>query len=151
MPASQPGALGAPTLIEVWAPQCAVCRAIDPHLLAAAAAHPTVELVRVDATADPEHARSLGAKGTPTLIGLLGGEEVFRHVGRMGPDGLDDLFGSLAERSTPPSPTTTPWLRASAGTVLAGAGALTGPSWPLIALGLCIALWGAVPLLQRSR
>ncbi len=58
-----------PTLLEVMAPHCVECRAMQPDLDAVAAANSdTVDFVPIDASRDLELASALGVMGTPTLI-----------------------------------------------------------------------------------
>lgn len=66
-----------PTLIEVMAPHCVECRAMQPDLEAVAEQHvDSVDLIVLDATREPDRATSLRVLGTPTLIAVSEGEEI---------------------------------------------------------------------------
>lgn len=141
---------GAPILLEVWAPRCASCQAMETDLVASADAHPDIRLVRVDAGAEPETAASLRVLGTPTVIGIVDGAEVFRRTGRMTRTEIDQAFESLAGDTTPPVATTDGWLRVLAGATLIVAGFFVELSWPLFLGGASVLVWGTSTLLQRS-
>jgi hypothetical protein len=123
-----------------------------PLIEALDAEHPGVEVERIDAAADPRRARALGVLGTPTLIGLIGGSEVTRITGRRGRAELEALFagldaGTLPGRSRKPS--TESLLRAGAGALVAGIGAVTGPAWPLVAVGAVLGVYGLSGMIGR--
>ena len=124
---------------------------MEPDLLAAADDHPDVRLARIDATAQPEVASSLQVRGTPTILGFLDGEEVFRHTGRLGRTELDQLFDSLGGGGAPPTGATDGWIRVAAGLALAAVALLVDPAWPWLVGGLGVTVWGATSLLQRGR
>jgi thiol-disulfide isomerase/thioredoxin len=145
-------ALTKPTIVEVWSPSCAACRAMEPDLNTAAGTFASqVDLLRVNASDRPESARALRVLGTPTLIGVSGGTEVFRVTGRRSPTELRGLFAAAAGGGRPPR-TANPdvILRLAAGFVLLGLGLLSGPVWPLLAIGTGVVGLGLHPLL-RSR
>ncbi len=137
--------LDRPTVIEVWAPSCSVCKAMQPDLDAAAERYRgRVDLMMVNAADDVDAIRALGARGTPTLIGVRDGVEVFRHTGRRTSDELGALFEALAGGTTTPRVGRSDLvLRVGTGAVLAGVGLVTGPVWPLVAIGGAIAVIGA--------
>lgn len=139
------------SVVVVTSPGCAECRRIAPDLDAAAAAHPNVHLERLDAATATEQARSLGVRGTPTIVGYRDGSEVVRSVGRMSRDDLDRLFGELGadDNVTRPSASLTDVkLRAGAGVALVTIGALTGPVWPLVLVGIALAGYGLAGLVR---
>lgn len=141
-----------PTLVEVWAPWCADCRAMRPSLDLVAARHPDVELVRVDVSQEADRIRDLGVRGTPTLIGYYGGREAFRHTGRLGPNELADLFSSLAAGdAVAPTRRVETAIRLGTGLTLMAVGAASGPSGPLIVIGAVVLTIGLAPARSRSR
>lgn len=123
---------------------------MEPDLLASADAHPEVNLIRLEASADPKTTAELRVLGTPTVIGFVEGQEVFRRSGRMTRQELDQAFESLAGDVSPPVATTDGWLRAVAGVVIILAGFFVELSWPLFLGGAAVLVWGASTLLQRS-
>jgi thioredoxin 1 len=143
-------ALTKPTIVEVWAPSCVACRAMEPDLDAAAGSFASeVDLLKVNASDHPESARALRVLGTPTLIGVSAGTEVFRVSGRRGPAELHGLFAAVAGGSQP-SRSANPdvILRLAAGFVLLALGLVSGPVWPLFAIGTGVVAFGLYPLVR---
>ena len=142
-----------PTLIEVMAPHCVECRAMEPDLDAVSVEQvDSVDLVVIDATRETEQAKALGVLGTPTLIAVRGGAEVARFTGRRSRRELTELFQELAAgdpASLPAVSRSDQMVWSLAGAALFGVGLLVGPSWLLVALGVAAAAWGARPTLQR--
>lgn len=142
-----------PTILELWAPSCAECRAMQPHLDAAAADFSdTVDLVRVNAAANPDVVRTLHVMGTPTLIGVHRGVEVFRFTGRRSRAELGDLFRAVAVGADATGVGAQDvLLRVGTGVVLVGIGLVTGPAWSLAAIGAAVTAFGLFPWLTRRR
>lgn len=142
-----------PTIVELWAPSCAECRAMQPHLDAAAADFSdTVDLVRVNAADNPDVVRMLRVMGTPTLIGVHRGVEVFRFTGRRSRAELDDLFRAIAVGADATGlGGQDAVLRIGTGVVLVGIGLVTGPAWPLAGIGAAVTAFGLFPWLTRRR
>ena len=137
-----------PTLIEIMAPHCVECRAMQPDLDAAAEQHAeSVDLVVLDATKEMDRVASLQVLGTPTLIAVNDGVEIARFVGRRSRSELSELFVAVAAGTADAVPASsrgdrTVW--AIGGVLLAGAGLLSGPSWILVALGAGLAGFAAL-------
>jgi hypothetical protein len=110
-----------------------------------------VDLVTIDISIDPDAARSLGVKGTPTLIGIQNGEEVFRHTGRLTRVDLEHLFSALARDESPRRINSDLVLRLGAGAVLMVLGVAAGPVCPLVGVGGVIFALGLLPLLKWRR
>jgi thiol-disulfide isomerase/thioredoxin len=142
-----------PTLIEVSAPSCAECRAMQPDLETTAANFTeSVRLTVVNAAEYPELARSMGAMATPTLIGVSEGEEMFRAIGRRTRAEIDEMFRALERGETVRGiGRHDRKLRIGAGLALMLLGTATGPAWPLIAVGGAISTWGLSSLRGSSR
>ena len=142
-----------PTIVEVWAPSCVECRAMQPHLDATAAQFSdTVDLVRVNAAANPDVVRTLNVMGTPTLIGVHRGVQVFRFTGRRSRAELSDLFRAVAVGADAAGVGgQDALLRVGTGVVLAGIGLVMGPAWPLVAIGAAVTAFGSLPWLTRRR
>ncbi len=139
------------TIIEVWAPWCAECKAMQPSVDEIAAEHPDVDLVMLNAAERPDDAAGLGVRGTPTLIGYSGGREVFRKTGRRTPAELRLLFESVATGSAALAVGRVDVaLRLGAGAVLTVLGLASGPSWILVIVGVAAGLFGYLTMHRRA-
>ena len=132
------------TLLFVTSARCSVCRVMKPVLHTVVEGHPEVTVVEIDIGRVPEEVVGLGVKGTPTLIGMVDGNEVFRVTGRRTRDELERLVGSLiaGRQSGSRAGRIDVLLRVGTGVVLTVAGLVAGPTWFLVALGVAIAGWG---------
>lgn len=140
-----------PTIMKVWAPWCAECRAMQPQLEEIAAEHPDVDLVLLNAAERPGDTATLGIRGTPTLIGYSGGREMFRETGRRTPTELRLLFESVESGSAAPAVGRFDVLvRFGAGTVLTVLGMVSGPSWVLVGAGALVGVFGYVTMRRRA-
>jgi thioredoxin-like negative regulator of GroEL len=54
-------------------------------------------VIEINAVAQPDIARDLRAKATPTLIAMTNGEEVSRHVGSGAESDIRRLFGAAED------------------------------------------------------
>lgn len=140
-----------PTLIEVWAPWCSACTAMESDLQTVADEHVgRVRLEKVNAAEDADRTKALSVMATPTLIGYRDGAEVFRSTGRASRSELDEMFQALESgEGTPTTGRTESILAVGAGAVLIGAAAVTGPSLGLAAIGVVVLSFGGVRLLRR--
>lgn len=113
----------------------------------------SVRLERLNVDADPEAARRLDVRVTPTLIGYVDDIEVYRATGRQARSDLDAAFAALAAHEAPSGavPRTDVALRVGAGAVLVVAGVVTGGTWPLILIGGTVAGSALVPVVRRRR
>jgi len=141
-----------PTLIEVWAPWCSACKAIEDDVLAAADRFGgSVQFERVNAASHPDMVEKLKVMGTPTLIGFSGGAEVYRSTGRPSPQEIEAVFEAL-ENGTPPPRSTRRSdlvLRLGGGSVLVVLGLMAGPSVPLVLIGSAVLSLATIPYLRR--
>ena len=139
-----------PTIIEVWAPWCAECKAMQPLVDSVAAEHPGVDFVMLNAAERPDDASGLGVSATPTLIGYSGGREVFRKTGRRTQAELRLLFESVASGSAAPAVGGVDVaLRFGAGAVLTVLGLASGPSWILVVVGATLGVFGYLTMRRR--
>ncbi|MFZ5510708.1 MAG: thioredoxin family protein [Pseudomonadota bacterium] len=73
-------ALMGPTVLEFGTPWCGYCRAAQPLIAAAFAAHPRVHHIKIEDGSGRPLGRSFGVKFWPTLVFLRDGQEVARLV-----------------------------------------------------------------------
>jgi thioredoxin 1 len=73
-------ALEGATLLEFGSPWCGYCRAAQPLIAEALAAHPGVRHLKIADASGRRLGRSFGVKLWPTLVFLKDGEEVARLV-----------------------------------------------------------------------
>jgi len=73
-------ALAGPAIIEFGTPWCGHCRAAQPALAAALAAHPMVRHLKIEDGPGRRLGRSFGVKLWPTLVFLKDGQELERLV-----------------------------------------------------------------------
>ena len=144
-----------PTIIEVWAPWCAECKAMQPSVDSISAEYPAVDVVMLNAAERRDDATDLRVRGTPTLIGYSGGRELFRETGRRTSAELQLLFESVTSGSLSPAVSRVDVaLRFGAGAVLAAlglaSGLASGPSWILVIAGVSPGLFGYLTMRRRA-
>ncbi len=87
-----------PSVVFITSPGCHACRAVRPHVGTFADEYQgRVDVIEINAVAQPDAARDLGAKATPTLIAITNGEEVSRHVGSGAESDIRRLFGAAED------------------------------------------------------
>jgi len=72
--------LEGPTLVEFGSPTCGHCRAAQPLIAAALAAHPKVRRIKIEDGSGRPLGRSFKVKLWPTLVFMNGGKEIGRLV-----------------------------------------------------------------------
>jgi len=146
-------AISGPTILEIWAPTCAECKAMQPDLDEVAEEFSDrVDMRMISAADELEMIGGLGVRATPTLIGVREGREVFRIVGRRSRTELYELFeGVVGEGPVPRVGRQDVVVRALAGSALLVVGLASGPVWPLVILGTAVLMYGMAPLLSASR
>ena len=72
-------------LVDFWTQSCIPCRKMAPILDKLAAELEDLEIVKIDAEAEPDLAKQLAVKGVPTLILFLDRVEVGRKQGFVAP------------------------------------------------------------------
>ena len=90
---SEVDALAGPAVVEFGTPWCGWCRAAQPLIAQALAAHPGVTRLRVEDGSGRPLGRSFKVKLWPTLIFLADGKEVARLVR---PGDIDSIRQALA-------------------------------------------------------
>jgi thioredoxin len=130
-----------PVVIDVWAPWCGPCRAMEPHLAAVRSEYTgRVDVWKINADEHQDVVRDLRIFGIPTLVVYSGGVEVTRRTGGMNASTIRALF----ERALAPvpEPGSAPahkgptdyerWLRIAVALALLILAAFTG--WPIVLL-----------------
>ena len=143
-------AIRQPTILEIWAPACVECKAMQPDLdYVAAQFVDRVDMRMVSSAEDLETVRGLGVKATPTLIGVKEGREVFRVIGRRSRSDLHELFEAVALGNPVRRVSSHDViLRVVTGSLLVGVGLAIGSVWPLVALGTAVFIYGVFPMLR---
>jgi thioredoxin 1 len=72
--------LAGPSVLEFGSPGCGYCRAVQPLLAAALAAHPGVRHIRIEDARGRPLGRSFNIKLWPTFVFLRNGREAARLV-----------------------------------------------------------------------
>lgn len=142
-------AISEPTILEIWAPTCAECKAMQPDLDDVAKEFADrVDVRMINAADELETVKRLGVRATPSLIGVREGEEVFRSVGRRSHTELYRLFEAVGSGGPVPKYSRQDAVvRVSAGLALLGVGLAGGPVWPLVILGTAVLIYGTAPVL----
>jgi len=92
-----------PVMLDVWGPDCAPCRQMEPVVMRIAGRYQgRVKVAEVNAAGAPRTMRRLGVRSTPTLVFFRGRAEVGRVVGFRGEGYLDELIRAefLGEAAT---------------------------------------------------
>jgi thioredoxin 1 len=90
--------LAGPTLLEFGSPGCGHCRAAQPLLASAFAAHPGVRHIKIADASGRRLGRSFRVKLWPTLVFLRDGHEVARLVR---PGDASSIADALAQIDAP--------------------------------------------------
>ena len=91
-------ALAGATLLEFGSPSCGYCRAAQPLVESAMAAHPAVRHIKIADAAGRRLGRSFRVKLWPTLVFMRNGEEVARLVR---PEAAGAISEALAKIDAP--------------------------------------------------
>jgi len=128
-----------PVIVDLWAPWCAPCRAMEPAFKQTSQKYSSqVDVMKINADESPEVLQALGVMGIPTVVGFANGKEILRRTGRQSAETLDIIFdATLHQRKPaviPPSPTDR-LFRSGIGLALIAFGWFTSQSILLMAIG----------------
>jgi thioredoxin len=127
-----------PVVIDVWAPWCGPCRAMEPHLATVSSEYAgRVEVWKLNADENPEAVRALKIFGIPTTIVYRQGVEVMRRTGSQNTGSLRALFDDALAEQAPQRQASGPadterTLRLAVALALLVLAAFTG--WPVVLL-----------------
>jgi thioredoxin 1 len=128
-----------PIVVDLWAPWCAPCRAMEPAFKQVSAEFTNrVRVLKLNADDSPDVLTHLGVMGIPTVLAFSGGKEVMRRSGMQQADALRVVFEAAAAGEKPAIIPPTPIgriLRTTAGIGLLVAGWFFDRSIILFAAG----------------
>jgi thioredoxin 1 len=143
-----------PVVVDLWAEWCGPCRTIKPVLERLAHEYAgRVELMPLDASAEPGLVRELGVMAIPTLLIYQGGRQTGRITGAKTADTYAAMFASLAAgvvgyKAVPSSAERL--FRVGVAILVGGLGVFTA-SWVLVLLGALVffsAVYDRCPIWQ---
>lgn len=91
-----------PIIVDLWAPWCAPCRAMEPAFKQVSAEFTgKVRVLKINADDSQDVLNHLGVMGIPTVVAYSGGKEVMRRSGMQQADALRSLFEAAATGEKP--------------------------------------------------
>jgi thioredoxin 1 len=98
-----------PIIVDLWAPWCAPCRAMEPaYKQTSQKYNGRVDVLKINADESPDVMKKLGVMSIPTVIGFANGEEILRRSGMQTQSMLDFFFDATLNQKKlaimPPAP-----------------------------------------------
>jgi len=123
-----------PLVIDLWAPWCGPCKAMNPLLEEVKKTYAgKVDVMKINSDESQDLLAKLNVVGIPTLLAYVEGKQVYRKTGMHSSAALNGLFSQLAEgKQDLQVSTLTPFariFRALLGVGLVVAGYYTSISW----------------------
>jgi thioredoxin len=136
-----------PVVVDLWAPWCGPCRAMEPAFKEISKKYDgKVDVWKINADDSQDVLKALGVRAIPTVIGFAKEKEILRRTGMQSSKALDTLFEAALNERKPAVMPLAPLdriLRVGAGLALATLGWYYGNSWILYAIG-AVLLFSAV-------
>jgi len=129
-----------PLVVDLWAPWCGPCKAMDPILAQAKTNfNGKVEVLKINSDDSQELLQKLGVVGIPTLLAYVNGKQVYRKTGMQSSAALNAMFEQLAEGKIEVQVSglgsLQRILRLAIGTILVIFGFNASPAWVFFLLG----------------
>ena len=91
-----------PIIVDLWAPWCAPCRALEPAFKQTSQKYSgRVDVLKINADESPEIMKELGVMSIPTVIGFAHGVEILRRSGMQTQGMLDFFFDATFNQKKP--------------------------------------------------
>ena len=133
-----------PVVVDLWAPWCGPCRAMEPAFKKATQKYEgQVEVWKINADEAPDVLSGLGVIGIPTVIAFAQENEIMRRAGMQDAGMLDLVFEAAVRRRKPdvmPVAANDRMMRTGSGLFLLIMGWYTGMTWWVLGLGMVLIL-----------
>ena len=91
-----------PIIVDLWAPWCAPCRAMEPAFKQASAKYTgKVDVLKINADESPDVLNALGVRGIPTVVAFANEKEIMRRTGMQTANALEMMFEAAVNKRKP--------------------------------------------------